>query len=75
VLASDRGALRQTVGAGGLTLDPHATVQVWADALRRLLREHDIFGRAAREQALGHAAATPLIVARLLGLLAQHAAR
>jgi glycosyltransferase involved in cell wall biosynthesis len=75
VLASDRGALPQTVGAGGLILDPHAPVQVWADALRRLLREHDAFSRAAREQALGHAAATPLIVARLLGLLAQHAAR
>lgn len=75
VLASNRGALPQNVGAGGLTLDPHAPLQAWATALRRLLAEHDAFSAAARAQALGHAAATPLIVGRLLSLLAQHAAR
>jgi glycosyltransferase involved in cell wall biosynthesis len=75
VLASDRGALVESVGSGGLTLDPHAPVQTWAAALRRLLAEHDTFSTAARARALGHAAATPLIVGRLLSLLARHASR
>ena len=74
VLASRRGALPQTVGAGGLLVDPHDSVAFWAAALRRLLAEHDAFSTAARSRALGHAAATPLIVARLLGLLASHSA-
>jgi glycosyltransferase involved in cell wall biosynthesis len=75
VLASHRGALPQNVGEGGLTLDPHAPVSAWAAALRRLLAEHDTFSDAARAQALGHAAATPLIVARLMSALSQHCAR
>lgn len=75
VLASERGALPQIVGAGGLTLDPREPVEAWAVALRRLLAGHDAFSTAARAQALGHAAAAPLIVARLLSLLAQHSAR
>jgi glycosyltransferase involved in cell wall biosynthesis len=75
VLASNRGALPANVGAGGLTLDPHAPVQAWAQALRRLLAEHDAFSAAARKKALGHAAATPLIAGELLGLLARHSAR
>lgn len=75
VLASNRGALPANVGAGGLTVDPHAPVQAWAQSLRRLLAEHDAFSAAARKQALGHAAATPLIAGELLGLLARHSAR
>lgn len=76
VLASNRGALPEVVGAGGLTLDPHADVRQWVDALRRLYRdEADVFGLAAQSKGLGHAAATPLIVADLLGLLASHATR
>lgn len=75
VLASRRGALPQIVGSGGLVLDPHEPVQAWAAALRRLLAEHDAFSAAARAQALGHCAATPLIVAELLSVLAAHTAR
>jgi glycosyltransferase involved in cell wall biosynthesis len=74
VLASRRGALPQTVGAGGLLVDPHAPIGVWSVALRRLLAEHDAFSTAARAHALAHAAATPLIVGRMLSLLASHAA-
>lgn len=74
VLASQRGALPQTVGAGGLLVDPHAPIWAWASALRRLMAGHDAYSAAARSHALGHAAATPLIVARLLGLLAGHTA-
>lgn len=72
VLASDRGALPETVGAGGLTLSPHESTEAWADALRQLLADYDTYSAAARRHALGHAAATPLIVARLLSLLADH---
>lgn len=75
VLASDRGALPEIVGSAGLVLDPHAPVAQWADALRQLLAGHDGFSMAARRQGLGHAAATPVIVAQLMGLLAGHAAR
>jgi hypothetical protein len=75
VLASNRGALPANVGAGGLMLDPHAPVETWVQALRRLLAEHDTFSAVARRQALGHAAATPLIVGQLLSRLAEHSAR
>lgn len=75
VLASDRGALPEIVGRGGIVLNPHAPVEQWADALRSLLDAHENVGAVARRQGLGHAAATPLIVAQLFGLLAEHAAR
>lgn len=75
VLAGNRGALAEIVGGAGLVLDPHAPVAQWAGALRRLLAEHGDFSAVARNQGLGHAAATPLIVAQLMGLLAGHAAR
>ncbi len=76
VLASDRGALPETVGEGGLALNPHAPIAEWADALHRLYGEDNRrVGEAARAKALAHAASTPVIVADLLSLLAGHAAR
>ncbi len=75
VLASDRGALPENVGEGGLTLDPHAPMEDWADALRRLYDDREGWGEAARRKGLGHAAATPLIAGQLLSLLVAHAAR
>jgi len=72
VLASDRGALPQVVGAGGLTVSPHAPVEDWARALRTLLDGYDAFSTEARQQGLGHAASTPLIAAQLMSLLAAH---
>lgn len=75
VLASNRGALVDNVGEGGLTLGPHAPVDDWVDALRRLYADTEGFGDAARRKGLAHAAATPLIAADLLGLLAAHAQR
>jgi glycosyltransferase involved in cell wall biosynthesis len=76
VLASNRGALPEVVGEGGLVLDPHAPAAAWAAALRRLYgEEHGRYGEAARRKALGHAASTPVIVADLLSLLAAHATR
>ncbi len=75
VLASNRGALPDTVGEGGLTLDPHAPVEVWAEALRRLMGGEESFGEAARHHAHAHAASTPLIAAGLMGLLTEHSLR
>lgn len=75
VLASTRGELPQNVGSGGLTVDVHAPVEAWAAALRHLLAQRAAFSSVARVKGLGHAAATPLIVAKLLGLLVEHAAR
>lgn len=75
VLASDRGALPQVVGRGGLTLSPEQPVEVWEAALRQLLAQHEDYSAIARQQGGAHAASTPLIVAQLLGLLAQHALR
>jgi glycosyltransferase involved in cell wall biosynthesis len=75
VLASNRGALPDTVGDGGLTLDPHEPVEVWALALHDVLDRHESFSAAARHRALAHAAATPLMTAQLLSLLAGHALR
>jgi glycosyltransferase involved in cell wall biosynthesis len=75
VLASNRGALPDTVGASGLTLDPHAPVAHWAEALRRLYADAEGWGEAARRQGAAHAAATPLIVGELLTLLDAHARR
>lgn len=75
VLASNRGALPETVGEGGLTLDPHAPVEVWAEALRRLMGGGESFGEAARHHAHAHAASTPLIAAQLMGLLTEHSLR
>ncbi|RZJ25116.1 MAG: glycosyltransferase [Haliea sp.] len=75
VLASNRGALPDTVGEGGLTLDPHAPVEVWAEALRRLMGGEGSFAEAARHHAHAHAASTPLVAAELMGLLAEHSLR
>jgi glycosyltransferase involved in cell wall biosynthesis len=75
VLASNRGALPDTVGDGGRTLDPHAPVEVWVQALRDMLAGYESFSVAARYHARAHAAATPLIAAQLMSLLAEHALR
>lgn len=74
VLASQRGALPDLVGAGGVTLSPDAPVSEWAAALRRL---HDPDTSetervAARRLGAGHVANTPAVVAKLLGLLSLH---
>lgn len=75
VLASNRGALPENVGEGGFTLDPHAPLDEWAAALRRLYDDREGWGDAARRKGLGHAAATPLIAGQLLSLLVAHAGR
>lgn len=77
VVASRRGALPETIGPGGILVDPHAPLAEWESALRRAYLpspEYDALSRAAREHAFQTAAA-PLIVGRLLTLLAAHGSR
>lgn len=76
VLASRRGALPELVGDGGVVLEPHAPVEDWAAALRRLYDPFATTERdAARRLGAAHVAGTTTTVARLLGLLQVHAAQ
>lgn len=76
VLASNRGALPDTVGAGGLLVDPHAPIGVWAEALTRIMGEdHAALSQAAAEKAFLETAANSVTVGDLLSLLARHALR
>lgn len=74
VLASQRGALPELVGAGGVTLSPDAPVSEWAAELRRLYDPDTSEAErvAARRQGAMHVANAPTVVARLLGLLSLH---
>lgn len=75
VLASDRGALPQLVGDAGLALDPHAPIEEWEDALRRLYAPDAPWRAASRARGDAYAASAPSIVADLVSLLVGHAAR
>jgi glycosyltransferase involved in cell wall biosynthesis len=55
VLASDRGALPETVGAGGILLDVHAPLDAWLGALDRLWGD-DVAWTALSRAAAAHAA-------------------
>ena len=77
VVASQRGALPDTVGSGGILVDPHAPLAEWTGALRRAYMPspaYDALSQAAREHAFQTAAA-PLITGKLLTLLAAHSSR
>jgi glycosyltransferase involved in cell wall biosynthesis len=76
VLASSRGNLVDTVGAGGLTVDLHAPLEDWLAALDRLWEAAAAEGAcsgAARAQAGRAEAAPDAIVERFVALLAGHA--
>ncbi len=74
VLASNRGALPETVGAGGVLLDPHAPIAIWAEALTRLMGDdHPTLSRAASEKALLETTSNTLVAGQLLSLLTLHA--
>jgi glycosyltransferase involved in cell wall biosynthesis len=54
VIASNRGGLPETVGPGGLTLDPDGPIEDWSDAIRRLWHDgpdYAKFSAAARSHA------------------------
>lgn len=76
VLASDRGALPETVGDGGILVDAHAPILVWEAALRHLYgTDHADRSASARQKAFAATAATPLIAGDFLYRLASHAER
>lgn len=77
VVASDRGALPDTVGAGGVLVDAHAPIDHWARALREAFMpsaRYDQLSDQARHQAFQTAAA-PLMLGRFLSALAGHAGK
>jgi glycosyltransferase involved in cell wall biosynthesis len=76
VVASNRGALPDTVGAGGILVDAHATIGDWVRALRSAYLpspEFDELSAHARHQAF-QTAASPVILGRFVAALAGHAA-
>lgn len=75
VVASARGALPDTVGAGGILVDAHAPISQWEDALRLAYTPSPAFDQLsehARHQAF-HTAASPVILERFAAALAGHA--
>jgi len=75
VLASNRGALPEVVGDGGVTLDPHGPFDAWVSALREMHAAPERWSVLAAEKAAGHVASTPLIVGDLLTALVEHGLR
>ncbi|MBI3514249.1 MAG: glycosyltransferase [Proteobacteria bacterium] len=74
VLASTRGNLRETVGAGGLTVDLHAPLEDWLAALDALWTDADgRYAAAARLHARRADADPERIVERFIALLTRHA--
>ncbi len=75
VVSSNRGALPDTVGAGGIVVDAHATVDVWEKALRQAYipsPQFEQLSELARNQSFKTAAA-PLMLGRFVSALAAHA--
>jgi glycosyltransferase involved in cell wall biosynthesis len=75
VVASNRGALPDTVGAGGVLVDAHASIDRWEQALREGYMPSPRFNQLselARHQAFQTAAA-PVILGRFMSALAGHA--
>jgi len=77
VVASNRGALPEVVGAGGLVVDAHAPLDEWEQALRQAYQPsvvYDQLSEQARQQAY-HTAAAPLMLSLFVAAIAAHAAR
>jgi len=74
VVASNRGALPEVVGAGGLLMDAHASVNEWELALRQAYMPSPVYDQLsalARQQAFLTAAA-PLMLSRFVNAIAAH---
>ncbi len=74
VVASNRGALPDTVGAGGILVDAHAPLDTWEQALRLAYTpspEYEQLSDLARRQAFQTAAA-PVMLGRFVTALAAH---
>lgn len=77
VLASNRGGLPESVGKGGILVDPEAPLDVWEGALARMWDDPVTYEQLS-EAALEHARRPEIqpreLVARFRDLLAAHAA-
>jgi len=77
VLGSMLGGLPETVGRGGILLDPHADIAAWTQALSRIWdeeAEYAALSAAAREHSERLAIQPDAVLDRLLELLDRHAA-
>jgi len=75
VLASDRGGLPESVGAGGMTVDPEGDISEWTNALDRIWKDSGRdgeFATAAWHHARRDEVQTSVIVERVEKLLAEH---
>jgi glycosyltransferase involved in cell wall biosynthesis len=77
VIASDRGGLPESVGPGGLLLDPDGPITPWVEAVRRLWFDEASY-EALSSAALAHAGRPAIepdrLVRRLLGMIEQQLA-
>jgi glycosyltransferase involved in cell wall biosynthesis len=74
VVASNRGALPESVGAGGLLVEAHAPISDWEQALRQAYMPSDTYdalSAQARQQAY-HSAASPILLSRFVSAIAAH---
>lgn len=74
VVASNRGALPEVVGAGGVLVDPHAPTTDWIRALHRAYlpsADYEQLSEQARQQAY-FTAASPVMLSRFLAAIAAH---
>ena len=78
VVASNRGALPETVGPGGVILDAHAPIADWVEAVARLMRDPSHYAAVA-DAARAHAARPEIqqdaVVDRFLRLVSEHVER
>ncbi len=75
VLASDRGGLPESVGPGGITVDPDAGISEWERAFDRIWENSDEeseFSQAAWHHARREEVQPKVIVERVEKLLAEH---
>lgn len=77
VVASDRGGLRESVGPGGVLLDPDGPAEPWIQAVRRLWFDHAYYDRLSAA-ALAYSGRSEIdpdrLVDRLLGMIADQIA-
>lgn len=78
VLASDRGGLPESVGHGGVLVDPEAPPDTWLEALSRMWDDPDAYERLS-QAALEHSRRPEIqpefLVSRFLDLAAGHLGR
>lgn len=78
VLASNRGGLPESVGEGGILVDPEAPLEAWEEALARLWDDpgaYEQLSEAALEHSRRPAIQPRRLAARFRELIAAHAAR